>query len=179
MRRLTKIAAVTAMALAVTRLCQGRPSTGSERRPSGAAPAAAGPRSAWPTTSAAAATSRSTTRPPPAWRRPARSSATCNEAEAVPARPTPPGGAPAHARRRGYNPIVAVGFVYPRPSTKVATEYPDIKFAVIDGSTAATSVDNVPDLAFAEEQGSFLVGAAAALKTKTKHVGFIGGVKAP
>ena len=39
--------------------------------------------------------------------------------------------------------------------------------------------DNVANLVFAEEQGSFLVGAAAALKTKTDHVGFIGGVEVP
>jgi len=35
---------------------------------------------------------------------------------------------------------------------------------------------NVASLVFAEHQGSFLVGVAAALKTKTDHVGFVGGV---
>ena len=35
------------------------------------------------------------------------------------------------------------------------------------------------DLDFAAEQGSFLVGVAAALKTKTEHVGFLGGMNGP
>ena len=40
-------------------------------------------------------------------------------------------------------------------------------------------MDNVANLVFAEEEGSFLIGAAAALKTKTDHIGFIGGVEVP
>ena len=39
--------------------------------------------------------------------------------------------------------------------------------------------DNIANLLFAEEQGSYLVGVAAALKTKTNNVGFIGGVDVP
>ena len=38
-------------------------------------------------------------------------------------------------------------------------------------------LNNVKSMTFAEEQGSFLVGAAAALKTKTGKIGFIGGVE--
>ena len=38
---------------------------------------------------------------------------------------------------------------------------------------------NVTPLLFAEQEGSFLVGAAAALKTKTCHIGFVGGVQTP
>jgi basic membrane protein A len=77
----------------------------------------------------------------------------------------------------GYDPIVAVGFAYAPALTKVSKEYPDIHFAIIDDESIQS--DNVADLVFAEEQGSFLVGAAAALKTKTDHVGFIGGVETP
>ena len=77
----------------------------------------------------------------------------------------------------GYDPIIAVGFAYAPALTKVAKEYPDIHFAIIDDESIQT--DNVADLVFAEEQGSFLVGAAAALKTKADHVGFIGGVETP
>jgi basic membrane protein A len=77
----------------------------------------------------------------------------------------------------GYDPIIAVGFAYETALTKVAAEYPDIHFAIIDSENV--KADNVANLVFAEEQGSFLVGAAAALKTKTDHVGFIGGVEVP
>jgi basic membrane protein A and related proteins len=77
----------------------------------------------------------------------------------------------------GYDPIVAVGFAYAPSVDKVSKEYPDVHFAIIDDESIQR--DNVADLVFAEEQGSFLVGVAAALKTKTDHVGFIGGVETP
>jgi basic membrane protein A and related proteins len=77
----------------------------------------------------------------------------------------------------GYDPIIAVGFAYSGAVAKVAKEYPDIHFAIIDDEVAAA--DNIANLVFAEEQGSFLVGAAAALKSKTDHIGFIGGVEVP
>ena len=78
----------------------------------------------------------------------------------------------------GYDPIIAVGFAYAESVGKVAAEYPDIHFAIIDDSSLA-DVPNVASLVFAEEQGSFLVGAAAALKSESGHVGFIGGVETP
>jgi basic membrane protein A and related proteins len=83
----------------------------------------------------------------------------------------------------GYNPVIAVGFVYagadPKtgPLAKAAKDCPDVKFAIIDDSSV--EAPNVAGLVFAEEQGSFLVGAAAALKTKTGTVGFIGGCDVP
>ncbi len=55
-----------------------------------------------------------------------------------------------------------------------AENCPDSTFAIVDD--AANEADNVANLVFAEEQGSFLVGAAAALTTQSDHVGFIGGV---
>jgi basic membrane protein A len=69
----------------------------------------------------------------------------------------------------------------------VAPEFPDISFAVIDGYTSCGKVcglpndatDNMIDLTFAEEQGSYLVGVAAGLKTQSKHVGFVGGNTGP
>ena len=78
----------------------------------------------------------------------------------------------------GYDPIIAVGFAYAGSVGKVAAEYPDVHFAIIDDSSLA-DVPNVASLVFAEEQGSFLVGAAAALKSEAGHVGFVGGVEAP
>ncbi|MEV0581744.1 BMP family ABC transporter substrate-binding protein [Nonomuraea sp. NPDC050310] len=77
----------------------------------------------------------------------------------------------------GYNPIIAVGFAYSGPLTKVAKEFPDTKFAIVDDANAAAT--NISNLVFADEQGSFLVGAAAALKTKKNNVGFVGGVQVP
>jgi basic membrane protein A len=76
----------------------------------------------------------------------------------------------------GNNPIIGVGFLFQEDITKVAKEYPGTTFAIIDGVIEA---DNVVSLVFAEEQGSYLVGAAAALKSKTGNVGFIGGVQTP
>ena len=77
----------------------------------------------------------------------------------------------------GFDPVIAVGFAYAPALTKVSEEYPDVHFAIIDDETIES--DNVADLVFAEEQGSFLVGAAAALKTQTDTVGFVGGVETP
>jgi len=75
----------------------------------------------------------------------------------------------------GYTNIVAVGFAYASAVGKVAKENTDVKFAIVDDST--NKLDNVMNLTFAENEGSFLVGVAAALTTKTKHVGFVGGVE--
>ncbi|WP_329090237.1 MULTISPECIES: BMP family lipoprotein [unclassified Streptosporangium] len=77
----------------------------------------------------------------------------------------------------GFNPIIAVGFAYSNPVKKVATEFPDVKFAIVDDAAAAAP--NISNLLFAEHEGSFLVGAAAALKSKKNHVGFVGGVQVP
>ncbi|MEU7989770.1 BMP family ABC transporter substrate-binding protein [Streptosporangium canum] len=77
----------------------------------------------------------------------------------------------------GYNPIVAIGFAYSGPLKKVAAEFPDVKFAIVDDAAATGS--NISNLLFAEHEGSFLIGAAAALKSKKNHVGFVGGVEVP
>lgn len=73
----------------------------------------------------------------------------------------------------GYNPVVAVGFAYSAAVGKIAGANPDVNFAIVDDAVAG---DNIANLLFAEEQGSFLVGAAAALKTESDDIGFIGGV---
>jgi basic membrane protein A len=74
----------------------------------------------------------------------------------------------------GTDLIFAVGFLYSESVAAVAENCPDSTFAIVDD--AANDLPNVANLVFAEEQGSFLVGAAAALTTQTDHVGFIGGV---
>ncbi|WP_431678984.1 BMP family lipoprotein [Kitasatospora sp. KL5] len=76
----------------------------------------------------------------------------------------------------GYNPVVAVGFVYQAAVEKVAKENPNVKFAIID-SASDTQPSNVTSLTFAEQEGSYLAGVAAASKSKAKHIGFIGGVQ--
>jgi len=82
----------------------------------------------------------------------------------------------------GYNPIIAVGFAYDAAVASVAPEYPDIDFAIVDDVPVGADgnpIPNVTSLTFAEEQGSFLVGAAAALKSEADHIGFVGGVNTP
>ncbi len=80
------------------------------------------------------------------------------------------------------NPIViAVGFLFAEDVATVAANNPDTNFAVIDDAmmdfdAGVPIAENAGGLTFAEHEGSFLVGAAAALKTETKTVGFIGGV---
>jgi basic membrane protein A len=77
----------------------------------------------------------------------------------------------------GFNPIIGVGFAYSEAANAVAPDYPDLSFAVIDGFDPDEEPnDNVAYLGFAENEGSYLVGAAAALKSKAGHIGFVGGV---
>ena len=77
----------------------------------------------------------------------------------------------------GFNPIIAVGFKYATATQTVAAENPQVNFAIVDDNTV--DLPNVTPLVFAEEQGSFLVGAAAALKTTACKIGFVGGVETP
>ncbi|QFG21849.1 BMP family protein [Actinomadura sp. WMMB 499] len=80
---------------------------------------------------------------------------------------------------QGYNPIIGVGFAYTASVNKVAKEFPDTKFLVVDADGCKVEGANVGAACFAEEQGSFLVGAAAALTSETGKIGFIGGVNVP
>lgn len=77
----------------------------------------------------------------------------------------------------GFNPVIAVGFAYAESLAVIATDFPDTTFFIVDESSVTQP--NVKALLFAEEQGSFLVGAAAALKSTTGSVGYIGGVETP
>ncbi len=79
----------------------------------------------------------------------------------------------------GYDNIVAVGFAYAPAVKKVAADpaNKDVKFALVDSTDAQGP--NIANITFAENEGSFLVGAAAALKTKTNVIGFVGGVETP
>ena len=76
----------------------------------------------------------------------------------------------------GFNPIVAVGFGQAEPLEKVAAEFPNTKFTIID---SVVDKPNVQSVTFREEQGSFLVGLLAAKASKTGKVGFVGGMDIP
>ena len=79
----------------------------------------------------------------------------------------------------GYTHVVAVGFAYAEAVGKVAKANSDVHFAIVDDASDASKGPNVDQITFAENEGSFLVGAAAALKSKTGHIGFVGGVNVP
>ncbi len=76
-----------------------------------------------------------------------------------------------------YDPIFVIGATYAKAVAKVAPNYPNIWFGTLDDGTV--DARNVIGIQFNEEQGSFLVGAAAALTSKTGKVGFVGAVKIP
>jgi len=82
--------------------------------------------------------------------------------------------------QEGFDLIFGVGFLFTDHMIKVSQEFPDSKFALIDGYIDALTADsNTVCLLFQEHEGSFLVGAAAGLKTETDKVGFVGGMKIP
>lgn len=76
-----------------------------------------------------------------------------------------------------YDPIFAIGSTYAGPVAKVAPKYPGTWFGIVDDGTV--DAPNVIGIQFNEDQGSFLVGAAAALTSKTGNVGFVGAVQIP
>jgi basic membrane protein A len=78
--------------------------------------------------------------------------------------------------RRGSNITVGIGFAQATGMEKVAKEFPNLKFAIID---AVVELPNVQSIVFKEHEGSFLVGMAAAMASKTGKVGFVGGMDIP
>ena len=77
----------------------------------------------------------------------------------------------------GFNPVIAVGFAYAPALKTVAPKFPKVNFAIVDDSSYQAA--NVANLTFAANEGSYLVGVIAAQATKTKSVGYIGGVNVP
>jgi basic membrane protein A len=75
-----------------------------------------------------------------------------------------------------YDLVVGVGFLMKDSVESVAKEHPNVKFAIID---EVIDAPNVTSLVFAEDEGSFLVGALAAMMSKTNTVGFVGGMEVP
>jgi len=86
----------------------------------------------------------------------------------------------------GLDLVIGVGFIFSDDITQLSKEYPNVLFADIDYSPPVDSAGNVipppanlAGLRFREEEGSFLVGALAALVGNSKRVGFIGGMDFP
>ena len=79
--------------------------------------------------------------------------------------------------KQGYNPVIGVGYAYAAAVKGAAAKFPDTTFGIVDDSTINTK--NVADLVFSEEQASYLAGVAAAKTSKSKVVGFVGGVDIP
>lgn len=82
--------------------------------------------------------------------------------------------------------VIGVGFIFTDDLTETAREYPRVRFAGVDYSLQTDSAGHVipppPNLAalkFREEQGSFLVGALAAMVGHSKKLGFVGGMDIP
>ena len=79
----------------------------------------------------------------------------------------------------GFELVIAVGFVFTSDVDAVAHDYPAVRFACVDYALHDGTPPNVEALEFREEEGSFLVGAAAGLVSKSKVLGFVGGMKSP
>ena len=86
----------------------------------------------------------------------------------------------------GMKLVIGVGFIFTDDLSALAREYPDVAFAGVDFAVTigadgkpVAPPGNLAALKFREEQGSFLVGAIAALVGGSKKVGFVGGMDSP
>ena len=79
--------------------------------------------------------------------------------------------------RRGATVLLAVGFAQADAINAVAADHPDRQFAIID--VFWLNRPNLRQYAFKEHEGSYLVGVAAALTSKTGKIGFVGGMDVP
>lgn len=76
--------------------------------------------------------------------------------------------------------IIGVGFLFTDEIRAMALDFPKKKFACVDYTVDDREIpENLAALTFREEEGSFLVGAIAALKSQTGKIGFVGGVESP
>jgi basic membrane protein A len=78
--------------------------------------------------------------------------------------------------RKNLDLIASIGFAQQAAVQKVAREFPKVHFVLIDGVAQGANVNSIT---FKEEEGSYLVGVAAAMASKSKKLGFIGGVDIP
>ncbi|MDN3647557.1 BMP family ABC transporter substrate-binding protein [Reinekea marina] len=99
-----------------------------------------------------------------------------NLVEANPSSPDEFVGQLTNLAKQGRSPIIALGFSFASALQEVAPQFPDTQFAIID---SVVDLPNVQSIVFKEHEGSFVVGALAALKAKGDKIGFIGGVDLP
>jgi basic membrane protein A len=78
--------------------------------------------------------------------------------------------------RKNMDLIASIGFAQQSAVQKVAKEFPKVRFVLIDGVAQGANINSIT---FKEEEGSYLVGVAAAMASKSKKLGFIGGVDIP
>ncbi len=79
---------------------------------------------------------------------------------------------------QNFDLIIAVGFNMQSAMKEVAPQFPNVKFAIVDGD-APEGAANCVGLKFQEEQGSFLAGFLAGSMSKSKKIGFVGGMEMP
>ena len=77
----------------------------------------------------------------------------------------------------GYNVIISHGFEWGKPAIKVAKEYPNTKFVIFTGLVNSSS--NVASIFPMQQEATFLLGALAAMMSKTNVIGFVGGENYP
>lgn len=77
---------------------------------------------------------------------------------------------------KGNQVIVVAGFAFQEAIEQASANYPDVDFVLIDGVVEA---DNVVSVSFAENESGFLAGVASALESKSKKVGYLGGIDVP
>lgn len=84
---------------------------------------------------------------------------------------------------KDFDLVIGVGFAQGPIMQKVAFDYPNVKFAIVDGvifeADGKTPRSNVASLVFREHEGSYLVGMIAAAKSRTGVLGFLGGMDIP
>lgn len=78
--------------------------------------------------------------------------------------------------RKNLDLIASIGFAQTQAVQKVAKEFPKVHFVLIDGVAQGANVNSVT---FKEQEGSYLVGVAAAMASKSKKLGFVGGIDIP
>jgi basic membrane protein A len=78
--------------------------------------------------------------------------------------------------RDGNNPVIVLGFANAEALDKVAAEFPQTSFAIVD---MVVDKPNVASFVFKEHEGSFLVGLMAGMASKSGTVGFVGGMDIP
>ena len=78
--------------------------------------------------------------------------------------------------RDGFDPVVAIGFSHANALERVAADFPDTRFAIVD---MVVDQPNVRSILFKEHEGSYLVGILAAMAAGEADVGFVGGMDIP